>query len=220
LRLRMEWTYEDEDEEVIVCRGRFSDRLLKFKIVSAGLPLLACPPLLLIYLLVLPAIYAYFNSFILSLQVILTGHTLTVRYGSYSCCGCLLWNQVERKLALEKITDVTLEASWLHRYFGLERLLVRTASSSAAVGGSGQGAYDMGGADIALDGLVDCREFRSQLMRARAQLEGPSSTTRRAPQPLLSPDNDRLLDLLDKQLQVLTRLEQGLAGPQKAPEDI
>jgi hypothetical protein len=207
----MEYTpfYEDEDEETVLCRGRFSDKLLPFKIVAGGIPLLLIPPLFVLYLLALPVTYYYFKTFIRSLQVVLTAHTVTVRYGSYSC-GCCLWNQVERKVALEKTTDVTLEASWLHRYFSIERLSVRTASSSSGMtGGSGQGAYDMGGADIVLDGLVDCREFRRHLMRARAQLESTRSSIS-APPPMVSPDNDRLVDLLERQIQVLTRLEEGL----------
>jgi hypothetical protein len=52
-------------------------------------------------------------------------------------------------------------------------------------------------------------------MRAQAQLESTSNSVR-APPPMPSPSNDRLADLLEQQLLVLTWLEEGLAPQREA----
>jgi len=132
----------------------------------------------------------------------LTDRNLIWSSGYYGCC-CCCWNESERIVPLEKITDVTYSQNWLQKLFGVDSLAVRTASG--AVGGEG------GGADISLEGLGDARRFRDAVMSAKAAREQSIAGSGSAP-PVAMPSQGEL-SLMERQVRVLEALEARLAAP-------
>ncbi len=88
----------------------------------------------------------------------LTDKSLVVRKG--------LLNRIEKTVPLEKITDLALKQGPIMRAMGLHTLTIETA------GGSGGTA---GGALVGLTGIVDCIEFRNEVLGQRDRLEDRKS---------------------------------------------
>ena len=88
----------------------------------------------------------------------LTDKSLVVRKG--------LLNRIEKTVPLEKITDLALKQGPIMRAMDLHTLTIETA------GGSGGNA---GGALVGLTGIVDCIEFRNEVLGQRDRLEDRKS---------------------------------------------
>eukprot|EP00899_Mesostigma_viride_P007244 jgi/Mesvir1/16520/Mv10070-RA.1 len=158
--------------------------------------------------------WKFFQTRFASLRLELTDKNLTYTEG-YNACFCCCWNQDERIVPLEKITDVTWRQTWLQRLYDISSLNVRTAS-----GGLGS-AESAGRADIELVALDGAKEFRDKLLLAKAQKE---ESLGRQYMPVTNPDASasasaggikpgELADLMRRQLALMERLEAQTRAP-------
>mmetsp|Transcript_58527 Transcript_58527/g.186513 ORF Transcript_58527/g.186513 Transcript_58527/m.186513 type:complete len:219 (-) Transcript_58527:840-1496(-) len=130
---------EENRNETLLEEGRFVDSVKTYNHCVCCIASVTVAPLAaLLYHPVRYGIKAAYDSYDLRL----TDRNLIWSSGYYGCC-CCCWNESERIVPLEKITDVTYSQNWLQKLFGVDSLAVRTASG--AVGGEG------GGADISLE---------------------------------------------------------------------
>lgn len=177
-----------ERGETVLLEGRFSPDYVQYTFVMGVLLLIASFAWPVLFFL--PCIFIGIKAQFASFRVVLSDKSVTFNQGKYACC-CMCWGSSERIVPLEKITDCTsllcpaefkparpqrspractyTPGTWvqgcLQRRYGLEELNIRTAAGS--MGGEAGGAGSS--ADIHLVGLVDAKNFRSALMRAKDQ---------------------------------------------------
>jgi len=151
-----------ERGETVLLEGRFSPDYVQYTFVMGVLLLIASFAWPVLFFL--PCIFIGIKAQFASFRVVLSDKSVTFNQGKYACC-CMCWGSSERIVPLEKITDCTWVQGCLQRRYGLEELNIRTAAGS--MGGEAGGAGSS--ADIHLVGLVDAKNFRSALMRAKDQ---------------------------------------------------
>jgi len=120
----------------------------------------------------------------------LTDKSLVVRKG--------LLNRIEKTVPLEKITDLALKQGPIMRAMELHTLTIETA------GGSGGNA---GGALVGLTGIVDCIEFRNEVLGQRDRLEDRKSGGHASAHPATVDADPGVLEEIRDTLQ---RIEQHL----------
>ncbi|MEM9158261.1 MAG: PH domain-containing protein [Verrucomicrobiota bacterium] len=123
-----------------------------------------------------------------SIRCVLTNKSLKVSKG--------IFVKTEKTIPLEKITDLGMVQGPLMRHFGIEQLTVETA------GQSGMGAL------VQVQGIIDARAFRQNVLDQKDQLSAHSSPTQaESASTAITPDSQTLQEIRD----TLQRIEKLLA---------
>jgi len=107
----------DNDRTASYC---FCKSFLSFLSTVWGLP---------VFLLCFPCIYYNATVFAKSRLAAVTDTKLVLKWGYYGCC-CVFYNVQTKSIPLDKITDLRLEQGCIQKCFGVEAIVVETASAT------------------------------------------------------------------------------------------
>ncbi len=143
----------------ILVDAEFDPKVIKYEVVSTAVALLCTVILVPLLPIVLPFVYWYMTRYYRSLRVTLTSRDLVVAGG--------IWTRSEASIPLEKITDLAVVQGPIMRRYGVMLMRVETAGQT---GGPGGGLVN-------ITGIVDCREFRDQVLAQRDRIADHDAST-------------------------------------------
>ena len=139
--------------------------------------------------IVLPLTWWYYHRYYANLRVVLTTRDLQIDRG--------VWNREEKRIPLEKITDLATFQGPIMRYLGIKGLRVETAGQSAGPNS----------ALVRIIGLRETEDFRERVLDQRDRIADQDSAPTE-PRPAAS--TDATLALMKEMHDTMLRIEQRL----------
>lgn len=136
----------------VLLEPKISDDAIRYHVLGAGLICVITVVGILALPLVIPLTRMYYRRYFERLKVVLTVRDLQIDRG--------IWVREEKRIPLEKITDLATFQGPVMRYMGLRGLRVETAGQSGAGGA----------ALVSIIGLENTEDFRERVLNQRDRI--------------------------------------------------